>query len=66
MMSHLNGLYLGINNHNELMMHSEGGQDAVKWSWDGNMIKNKNGLVMDISGSNKDNGIHLISFTTIS
>ena len=55
-MSHMNSLFLGINKHNELMMHRGGGHEDVKWTWDGNMIKNSNGLVMDIGNSSDDDG----------
>ena len=61
-MSHLSDLYLGINKHNELEMHRGSGHDAVMWSWDGNMIKNRNGLVMDINDHNEDDGTHLDSY----
>merc|ERR1719228_1691825 len=60
--SHLSGLYLGVNKHNELIMHRGGGHDAVKWSWEGNMIKNKNGLVMDIMDHSEDDGAKVSVF----
>ena len=55
-MSHLNGLYLGLDSSNNLCMNTRSREDSLKWRWEGKILKNKTGLVLDIDVNNQHPG----------
>merc|ERR1711892_228707 len=54
--SHLNGLYLGLDRSDNLCMNIKSREDSLKWRWDGKKLKNKTGLVLDIDVNNQKPG----------
>ena len=55
-MSHLNGLYLGLDRSNNLCMNIKSRDDCLKWKWEGKILKNKTGLVLDLDVNNEKQG----------
>jgi len=54
--SHLNGLYLGLDRSNNLCMNIKSREDCLKWKWEGSVLKNKTGLVLDLDVNNQKPG----------
>ena len=52
----MNGLYLGLDGSNNLCMNIKSREDCLKWRWEGKILKNKTGLVMDIDVNNQNPG----------
>merc|ERR1711942_578704 len=60
--SHLNGLYLGLDSSNNLCMNTKSREDSLKWRWEGKILKNKTGLVLDIDVNNQHPGARVCGY----
>lgn len=61
-MSHLNGLYLGLDRSNNLCMNIKSRDDCLKWKWEGKILKNKTGLVLDLDVNNQKQGGNICGY----
>ena len=55
----MNGLYLGLDSSNNLCMKVKGKEDCIKWKWEGKILKNKTGFVLDLDVNNQRPGNRL-------
>merc|ERR1711892_509767 len=60
--SHLNGLYLGLDRSNNLCMNVKSRDDCLKWKWEGKILKSKTGLVLDIDVNNQRPGAKVCGY----
>jgi len=58
----MNGLYLGLDGSNNLCMNIKSREDCLKWRWEGKILKNKTGLVMDIDVNNQNPGARVCGY----
>merc|ERR1711915_824460 len=61
--SQLNSLCLALDDNNRLVTSIKSRENRLWWRWEGGILRNKTGLVLDIEGSNMKPGARVLGYS---